>query len=74
MARALMGYVGNGIDQHLQVEVARLRRRVRELETELAALRTSEASLDNIGEINRTDPSLDLELHQLAESSAPALA
>jgi hypothetical protein len=69
-----MGYVGNGIDQHLQVEVARLRRRVRELETELAALRPSEASLDNISELHRADPSLDLELHQLAESSAPALA
>jgi hypothetical protein len=74
MARALMGYVGNGIDQHLQVEVARLRRRVRELETELAALRTSEASLDNISDLHQADPSLDLELHQLAERSAPALA
>jgi hypothetical protein len=73
-----MGYVGNGIDQHLQVEVARLRRRVRELESELAALRTSEASLDNIADLHAvhagTDPSLDLELHQLSESSAPALA
>jgi hypothetical protein len=62
-----MGYVGNGTDQLLQVEVARLRRRVRELEVELAKARTSEAHLDGIAD---ADPTLDLELHELANSSA----
>lgn len=66
MARALLGYVGNGSEQVQLLEIARLRRRVRELEAELADLRaTHQASLD---------PSLDLELHQLAENSTPALA
>lgn len=76
MARALMGFVGSGNDQLLHLEVARLRRRVKELELELTTLRTNqthEVSLDHIGEIDqihRTDPSLDLELHELAQSSA----
>jgi hypothetical protein len=68
MARALMGFVGNGTDHMLQLEVARLRRRVHELESELTELRTSEASLDRI--IASSGPSFDLELHELAASSA----
>lgn len=62
MARALMGHVGTPNDQLLAYEVARLRRRVAELETQLAELRE-----------HRTE-SLDLELHRLAETSEPALA
>jgi hypothetical protein len=62
MARALMGYVGNSTDPALLMEVARLRRRVAELEAELAQLREAEHA------------TLDLELHRIAESAAPVLA
>ena len=62
MARALMGYVGTGNEQALAFEVARLRRRVAELQTELEELRT------------RTHAELDAELHRIAEAAEPALA
>ncbi len=39
MARALLGYVGSASEQTLTLEVVRLRRRVEELETEVAELR-----------------------------------
>ena len=58
MARALVGYIGNNNSQVLALEVARLRRRVSELESELADLRTEHHA------------ELDLELHRIAESSA----
>jgi hypothetical protein len=61
MARALLGYVGSTDKQHLELEVIRLRRRVAELETEVAELR--EGNHD-----------IDIELHRFAESSTPALA
>jgi hypothetical protein len=61
MARALVGYVGTNNEQVLALEVARLRRRVSELETELADLRSG----------SRTE--LDLELHRIAEAATPAL-
>ena len=62
MARALVGYVGtNNNDRILALEVARLRRRVAELEAELAGLR----------ETQRVE--LDLELHRIAEAAEPAL-
>ncbi|MFN2518832.1 MAG: hypothetical protein ABR604_07290 [Jatrophihabitantaceae bacterium] len=60
MARALLGYVGNNNEQALALEVARLRRRVAELESELAQLRN-------------TDHEFDQELHRISET-APALA
>jgi hypothetical protein len=66
MARALMGYLGNGSDHALVLEVTRLRRRVQELETELAQLRPADEPA--------LDPTIDLELHQLARDTAPALA
>lgn len=56
MARALVGYVGNNNEQVLALEVARLRRRVAELEAELAAER------------DRQHAELDLDLHRLAEA------
>ena len=62
MARALLGYVGNHNEQTLALEVARLRRRVTELESELAELRHS----------NHAD--LDRELHRFSEAAEPALA
>jgi hypothetical protein len=62
MARALLGYVGNIDRQALELETIRLRRRVAELEAEVAELRAS----------NHAD--IDIELHRIAESSAPALA
>lgn len=62
MARALLGYVGSSNEQTLAFEVARLRRRVDELETQLAELRASTHVV-----------ALDLELHRIAEASEPAL-
>jgi ABC-type phosphate transport system auxiliary subunit len=62
MARALLGYVGNASEQVLALEIGRLRRRVAELETELTELRAEKHA------------ALDLELHRIAESAAPALA
>jgi hypothetical protein len=61
MARALVGYVGTNNEQVLAFEVARLRRRVSELETELANLRDG------------SHVELDLELHRMAEAAEPAL-
>ncbi len=61
MARALLGYVGNSNDQSLLVEVARLRKRIAELESELAELR------------EHSHAQLDLELHHIAETKTPAL-
>ncbi len=60
MARALVGYVGTNNEQVLAFEVARLRRRVAELESELADVREGQHA------------ELDLDLHRLAESE-PAL-
>ncbi len=62
MARALLGYVGNGNEHILALEVARLRRRVAELEAELTELRESGHA------------ELEAELHRIAESATPALA
>jgi hypothetical protein len=56
-----MGYVGSSREQTLAFEVARLRRRIAELEAEVVRLREGSAELD-------------LELHRLAEASEPALA
>ncbi|MGH8960736.1 MAG: hypothetical protein ACRDWT_05935 [Jatrophihabitantaceae bacterium] len=61
MARALLGYVGNSSEMLLTLEVSRLRRRVAELESELAEVRES-------GHVE-----LDLELHRIAEVSEPVL-
>jgi hypothetical protein len=66
MARALLGYVGSASEQTLTLEVVRLRRRVEELETEVAELRSTHRQ--------ELDPALDMELHRLAEGAAPALA
>jgi len=66
MARALLGYIGSSSDQVLSLEIVRLRRRVHELETELADLRSSHDSA--------LDPTLDIELHRMAEDAEPALA
>jgi phage shock protein A len=64
MARALLGYVGNSNsnEQALALEVARLRRRIAELETEIAELRDHDQAV------------LDIELHRISEVAAPALA
>jgi hypothetical protein len=61
MARALVGYVGTNNDRILAFEVARLRRRVAELEGELAELRQTDRA------------EFDLELHRIAEGVEPAL-
>jgi 50S ribosomal subunit-associated GTPase HflX len=60
MARALLGHVGSPGEQALAYEVARLRRRVRELEAEIARLseqRTIELELNRIAE-DTTQPAL----------------
>jgi hypothetical protein len=62
MARALLGYVGISNEQALALEIARLRRRVTELESEITELRNT----------NHAD--LDRELHRFAEAAEPALA
>jgi hypothetical protein len=61
MARALVGYVGTNNEQVLALEVGRLRRKVAELEEQLAEARASHPV------------ELDMELHRLAESTEPAL-
>ena len=61
MARALMGYVGTNTEQVLAVEVARLRRRVADLEAELAEMRETHHR------------EMDLELHHFTETATPAL-
>ena len=45
MAKALFGYVATSPDVHLLEEVARLRRRVQELEQELSASRAEHERL-----------------------------
>lgn len=62
MARALLGHVGPSHENLLAYEVARLRRRVAELEAELDSVRA------------RSEETLELELHRLAETAEPALA
>ena len=57
MARALLGYVGSGSEHTLSLEVARLRRRVAELEAELSEVRAEQRV------------AMDLELHELAHPS-----
>ena len=61
MARALLGYVNTGMDQTLAAEVARLRRRVAQLESEVAELR------------DHKQVDLDLELHDIAQDAEPVL-
>jgi hypothetical protein len=61
MARALLGYVGSASERMLSVEVVRLRRRVAELEAEVAELRAHRATID-------------LELQTLTEQGQPVLA
>lgn len=46
MAKALFGHVSTGVDPRLLAEVARLRRRVRDLEDELARTRAMDAAID----------------------------
>jgi hypothetical protein len=67
MARALLGHVGLPNEQALAYEVARLRRRVRELEAELADAHALNASRTEHAE-------LDLELHRIAEAGSPVPA
>jgi 50S ribosomal subunit-associated GTPase HflX len=62
MARALLGHVGSPGEQALAYEVARLRRRVDDLEAEVTRLRETRGR------------ELDLELHRFAEVVEPALA
>jgi uncharacterized protein YigA (DUF484 family) len=62
MARALLGHLPTSADRHLVEEVARLRGRVRDLETELSELRAA-----------RESDQLLHELHQIT-SDASALA
>jgi hypothetical protein len=61
MARALLGHIGSATEQNLSFEVVRLRRRIAELQAEIAELRSA----------NHVE--LDLELHRLAEDAEPAL-
>jgi hypothetical protein len=62
MARALLGHLPNAADRHLVEELARLRSRVRDLESQIAELKASQ----------QADRLLD-ELHRIT-SDASALA
>ena len=53
MARALLGHISTAADRHLLEEVARLRGRVRDLETELAELKASHESVQLLDELHR---------------------
>ncbi|MCW2497725.1 hypothetical protein [Jatrophihabitans sp.] len=61
MARALVGYIGTNNDRVLALEIARLRRRVAELEAEIVELRDA----------SRTE--FDLELQRIAAEAGPVL-
>ncbi|HST66094.1 MAG TPA: hypothetical protein VLM05_12970 [Mycobacteriales bacterium] len=63
MAKALLGYVGAVPDRRLVDEVAFLRSRVRDLETEVERLRTERQTND-----------LERGLRQLSELPEPVLA
>ena len=63
MAKALLGYVGAVPDRRLVDEVTFLRNRVRDLEAEVARLRTERETSD-----------LEQGLRKLSELSEPALA
>jgi hypothetical protein len=65
MAKALLGYVGAVPDRRLVDEVTFLRSRVRDLEAEVARLRTDRQS---------TSTDLERGLRQLSELSEPVLA
>jgi hypothetical protein len=52
MAKALFGYVGSAPSPLLEAEIAGLRRRVRELETELSRTRAINAQLSSRIEVN----------------------
>jgi hypothetical protein len=67
MARALLGHVGMPSEQALAYEVARLRRRVRELEAELADARA-------LHDERPAHTEIDLELHRIAEAGSPVPA
>ncbi|HEX6756285.1 MAG TPA: hypothetical protein VF109_10120 [Mycobacteriales bacterium] len=64
MAKALFGYVGAVPDRRLADEVTRLRTRVRDLEAEVAQLRTERES----------SSALEHGLRELSELPEPALA
>jgi hypothetical protein len=53
MARALLGHLPNIADRHFVEENARLKMRIRELETELAELKASLASDQLLDELHR---------------------
>jgi hypothetical protein len=63
MAKALLGYVGSVPDRRLVDEVTSLRTRVRDLEAEVARLRTQRETSD-----------LERGLRQLSELPEPVLA
>ena len=65
MARALMGHIGTSNEHVLAFEITRLRRRVAELEAELAEQRAQRTEGLDLR---------DLELHHLAETAEPVLA
>lgn len=79
MAKAIMGHVG-GPDPRLLAEVARLRRRVRDLEDEVARLST-EVSADSRELVTSghvadalSEEIITLDATSSADRSAPALA
>jgi hypothetical protein len=73
MAKALLGHVGVGSDARLQTEVLRLRRRVRDLEDELARSRAVQDLLvDPTASVVLAESTSSADLHE--ELREPALA
>jgi hypothetical protein len=73
MAKALLGHVGAGNDARLLAEVQRLRRRVRDLEDELARSRAIQDLLvDPSSPVVLAEAASSAELHE--ELREPALA
>jgi hypothetical protein len=68
MARALLGYVGT-TSQHIQeIELVRLRARVRELQAEVSELRAEAAARRAVDQA-----AVDQELKSIVGESSPAL-
>ena len=72
MARALVGHLGSTPNTILLVELTALRRRVRELEDELAAAKAAPGL--NGGLDAGLPADLDIELHRITAEADPVLA
>jgi hypothetical protein len=74
MAKALFGHVGLGPDIRMLAELRRLRRRVRDLEQEVARLRSATAARSSGPRVDDDDDDvLTLSVHEVLDEREPAL-